>query len=114
MTISLAILQFAAATIGNAVAPDIELRARVQAKQVTVIESGEARLEVSADPALNEDVTITQVPPRDGPQPRKRAIRNLDLTIVGSATLADPGLGGAPAPEAGDGAARAADVDPPG
>ena len=65
--------------------PDIELNARVQARQVTIEKRGEASLTVSASPDAGSAVEV-RAPPANG----RRTLRNIDVNIKAQARIGDP------------------------
>jgi hypothetical protein len=69
----------------QASAPDIELNARVRARQVTIEQKGEARLTVTTEPVGGNLVDV-QAPPAEG----RRELRNVDVRIRAEARIADP------------------------
>jgi hypothetical protein len=112
MPLALAILQFAAVVAGETQAanlpPTIEVHARVQAKELTIRQQGEARLEVHAEPALSQRVEVT----RNAPALGQRRYRNLDIRVDAQATLADPQTAAGTAPA--EDTLSAEPVEPPG
>ena len=65
--------------------PDIELKARVQARQVTIEKRGEARLTVSAAPDAGSVVDV-RAPRANG----RKTLRNVDVTVAAEARIGDP------------------------
>lgn len=111
MSLPLFVLQLAAAAAPAGEAPPlptIEFQARVSARELTVEQAGEARLDVRAEPSLASDVTVT----RNIPKGQQR-YRNLDIRLDAQATI-DPGAAPAPlAPGGGQGPALE-ETRPPG
>lgn len=65
--------------------PDIQLRATVQARSVTIEKHGQARLTVQAEPDAGSVVDV-QAPPANG----RKTIKNVNITVDAKASLADP------------------------
>jgi hypothetical protein len=65
---------------------DIQLDARVRARQVTIERKGDARLTVTTSPDGGNVVDV-QAPRADG----RRELRNVDVRIRAEARIADPG-----------------------
>jgi len=66
-------------------APDIELRASVRARSLTIEKRGEARLTVRTDPE-GENLVDVQAPKANG----RRTIRNVNVTVRAEGRIADP------------------------
>jgi hypothetical protein len=67
--------------------PDIELRARVVARELRVASQGEARLEVRAEPDGGSSVEASR-----HPDVREQTrLRNVTLNLHAGARIADPG-----------------------
>jgi len=77
----------AAAAAGGAAAhlPDIELNARVRAREVRIEQQGEAHVRVWAEPSAGDDVKVDRNLPRG-----QRTYRNLDVKLHAEARLAEP------------------------
>ena len=91
MGLPLLILQLAAAAAPAPAAqapparPDIELRARVRARSLTIETIGTNRLAVRAEPAAAQAVEVEGKLPAGA-----RTGRNLDVRLYAQATIADP------------------------
>ena len=66
-------------------APDVQLRATVQARSVTIEKHGQARLTVHAEPDAGSVVDL-QAPRANG----RKTIKNVSVTVDAKAVLADP------------------------
>ncbi len=69
----------------QASAPDIELNARVRARQVTIERKGEARLEVRTDPDGGNLVDV-RAPKAEG----RRTLRNVEVNVRAEARIGEP------------------------
>ncbi len=67
-------------------APDIQLDARVRARQVTIEQKGDARLTVTTSPDGGNLVDV-QAPRANG----RRELRDVDVRVRAEARIADPG-----------------------
>lgn len=65
--------------------PDIQLDARVQARSLTIEKQGEASLTLRAAPDGGAIVQV-EAPKANG----RKTIRDLDVTVHGAASIADP------------------------
>jgi hypothetical protein len=74
-----------AATQPVAPAPDIELKARVNAREVTVQQQGKASLELRVSPGVAPPVVVERSQPAGAP-----AYRNLTVEVRGAVRIADP------------------------
>lgn len=84
MPLSLVFLQLATAQV-PATLPDIELNARVRAREAVVRSSGEARLTLSVEPGDAPPVQVS----RSAPAGAER-YRNLTIDLRATARIADP------------------------
>jgi hypothetical protein len=75
--------------LAQAAAPDLQLSARVQAREVTIERKGSARLEVRASPDAGSKVESNAPAAGDG-----RRLRNVDVRVDAEARI-----GGATAPQ---------------
>ena len=82
--LGLLFFQLAAAQTG-APPPDIEVTARVQAREVTIRQDGEARIELHAEPGVAPPVRVERSAP-----PGARSYRNLTIDLHGQARLSAP------------------------
>lgn len=90
MPLAPVLLQLAAATAAaDAPAatpqPDIQILARVRAKELTIEQQGEARVEVRADPPLVEKVDVQRNQPGVG----RTVLRDLDVRLDARASVTD-------------------------
>ena len=86
MSLSLAILQLAT-TQAPMTLPDIELNARIRAREVVVRQEGEARMTVSVEPGVTQPVEVNRSAP-----PGAQRYRNLTIDLRAVAQIADPKL----------------------
>jgi hypothetical protein len=84
MGLSILFLQLAAAQAA-APAPDIELNARVTAREVNIRQEGPAHLQLHADPGVAPPVKVARSQPAGA-----KTYRNLTLDLHAEARLADP------------------------
>lgn len=84
--LSLALLQLAAAQPA-APPPDIDLNARVRAREVAIRQQGEASLTLRAEPGVTPPVRVERSAP-----PGAQHYRNLTLTVHAEARIAEPHL----------------------
>jgi hypothetical protein len=82
--LGLIFLQLAAAQTA-APPPDIELNARVSAREVSVRQEGPARLTLHAEPGVAPPVKVDRSAP-----PGAKSYRNLTINLHAEARLADP------------------------
>lgn len=75
----------AAAAVAPAGPPDIELHARVHAREVRIEQQGEARLRVWAEPSGGDKVEVERNLPKG-----QRRYRNLDIELDAQARVAGP------------------------
>ena len=66
--------------------PDIQLNARVRAREVTIERQGEAKLTVTTSP---EDGNLVDV--RAPRAERRRTLRNVEVQVRAEGRIADPG-----------------------
>jgi hypothetical protein len=66
-------------------APDIELRADVRARQVTIEKQGDARLTVTTSPE-GANLVDVQAPRANG----RKTLRNVNVSVRAEARIADP------------------------
>lgn len=65
--------------------PDIELKAKVQARSVTIEKQGDARLTVTTSPDGGNVVDV-QAPKANG----RKTLRNVEISVQAEARIADP------------------------
>jgi hypothetical protein len=70
-------------------APDIELRANVRARQVTIEKQGEARLTVTTNPE-GDNLVDVRAPRANG----RKTLRNVNVSLQAEARIADPSMSG--------------------
>ena len=77
-------------------APDVELRAKVSARQLTIEKQGDARLTVTTSPDGGDNVVDIRAPDANG----RKTLRNVNVTVRAEARIAQPGTARAnnPAP----------------
>jgi hypothetical protein len=77
---------------------DIEINARVRARELRIEQQGEARLRVWADPSAADKVDVERNMPKG-----QRRYRNLDIRLDAEARIADPaGRSGETQPQTGE------------
>lgn len=67
-------------------APDIELRAEVRARQVTIEKQGDARLTVTTSPDAGGNVVDVRAPRANG----RKTLRNVSASVRAEARIGDP------------------------
>ena len=83
MLTALILLQAVAAAPGTK--PDIELDIRARARSVTIEQTGEARLEIRAEPDAGSRVEARVTPKAEG----RRELRNVEVAIHGEARIGE-------------------------
>lgn len=66
--------------------PDIELRADVRARSVTIEKKGDARLTVTTSPDGGGNIVDVRAPDAEG----RKTLRNVEVRVRAEARIADP------------------------
>ena len=76
---------------GTVAQPDIALEIRARARSVEIVQKGEAKLAVTAEPDAGSRVEAEITPKAEG----RTKLRNVEVTVRGAAAIAAPGGPGA-------------------